>query len=66
MTELSVCSEPGCTAPADLRCGGSDNPTGAGCGEPYCGDHLFVTSLDGDLCNADYNNIDDLVAGEVA
>lgn len=49
---LVECVELGCSTETDLRCEG---PTGAGCGEPYCGDHLFATEKDGNLCAVDYS-----------
>lgn len=57
-----TCTEDGCPtlvpdAP-DNRCGGPDGGA-QGCGELFCGPHLFVTYRDGYLCDADYNNVED-------
>lgn len=57
------CTETGCSAlVSDVPGNRCDGPTGAGCGELFCGDHLFATERDGLLCAADYNRIEDRVA----
>jgi hypothetical protein len=50
--EMAECTEQGCTTKTNLRC---DPSTGVGCGEPFCGEHLFATDRNGYLCAVDYN-----------
>lgn len=54
MPPVACCAEPGCTSTPDRLCG---EPTGAGCGEPFCDDHLYDTDHDGYLCAADYQEL---------
>ena len=62
------CSEAGCTVqvpdePAN-RCGGAEDGGPQGCGQLFCGPHLFVTYQYGYLCAEDHNNVDDWPAGD--
>jgi hypothetical protein len=56
------CAEGACPTPiADTpenRCGGSVDGGPQGCGQLFCGDHLFHTCQYGYLCDDDYGNVD--------
>jgi hypothetical protein len=59
----AACVEDGCSTPVadapENRCGGATDGGPQGCGELFCGAHLYHTCRDGDLCSADYGNASD-------
>jgi hypothetical protein len=76
MTNLVTCSEPGCRTlvpdTPDNLCGSPSlegyigEPSDEGCDQPFCGEHLWATYADGNLCADDYDRVGDRVAAEDA